>query len=142
MKELAYSSIYTIENFDNHGYVPPGNASPSSSTIDTTQITPLRSIVIDYSDAQSKINSNYAGLNASLTKYNDLRSVLVSNNKYNFDNTNHTDGSIAYINNKTPTIEDALKEDINTIIIQQNTNYILGSLCVASLLVFIIYNIE
>lgn len=77
-------------------------------------------------------------LTADINEHNNLRAKLTNdggNNDPVFQQYNDFDlGSGLDINNP-PTVKDAAKEDIDTMILQQNNTYILGMITVTTLLV-------
>jgi len=131
------------EGFDNHGYTPSAAvyskyaSNPTTSmptAITDNQITPLSKIADDYAGALSHIDSNQALLKQKIANYNGLHANLAKekDNKYDYDGS-----SINY--KKPPTINDALIEDANVMILQQNDIFALGSIAVATVLIAAIY---
>ena len=96
-------------------------------------------------DQYNKLNDlvgKYQDLSGNLDVYNDLRSEL-NNGIKNADGTavdeqinqyNDFSGNVLDID-RLPNVKDAAKEDIDTMIVQQNNTYILGMVTVTTLLI-------
>lgn len=158
-----YENSSTLEGFDEHGYSKPNNVaqqvtkgSPNNyiDAVNDNQITPLQSIATDYTGFAQQVNNNYGKIDANLTNVKNMRTIMreAPNNKYDFnpDSLPYYNGPGGCKDSKDPTIiracgnkattkQDALNDDIKTIILQQNTIYILGSITAASLLILAIY---
>jgi hypothetical protein len=144
----THNQYYGTEGFDNHGY----NSQPQmgndnnrvSDAINNNQVTPLDGITRDYINTVTQINSNYNDIDQNLSKVNQLRTQLNidanANNVYDFagDKLKYYNG-VNNADKKTPTVQDALNEDVKSMILEQNTIYILGSITAASLLIFAIF---
>lgn len=77
-------------------------------------------------------------LDADIDEYNDLRGKLTNsagNNDPEFQQYNDFASDSGLDINNPPTVKDAAKEDIDTMILQQNNTYILGMITVTTLLV-------
>lgn len=75
-------------------------------------------------------------LDADIDEYNNLRAKLNSNsNDPEFQQYNDFASTSGLDINNSPTVKDAAKEDIDTMILQQNNTYILGMITVTTLLV-------
>uniref|UniRef100_A0A6C0DD18 PA14 domain-containing protein n=1 Tax=viral metagenome TaxID=1070528 RepID=A0A6C0DD18_9ZZZZ len=138
------------ENFDNHDYKesekvlnksgnPGGNSSIPDSIIQN-QINPMIQISKDYSEMQQKVNDNYYDISNSIFKIRNnnktgIRDVL-SNDPTNIYDYN---GNTFNYNNKKPKKEDALKDDINILILEQNNLLMLGTITIAALLIGAVY---
>jgi hypothetical protein len=134
------------ENFDNHGYILStdsantfGNISIPQSIIQN-QINPLIQITQDYSELQKNVNDKYYDISNSIYKIKNnnntgIRDILSNdpNNVYDYS------GNLFKYNTKKPQKEDALKEDANIMILEQNNILMLGSITVAALLIGAIY---
>jgi hypothetical protein len=136
----------TKENFDNRGYnVPinsgnPGNNASIPDSIIQNQINPMIDISKDYSEMQQKVNDNYYDISNSIYKIKNnnntgIRDILSNdpNNIYDYN------GNLFKYNTKKPQKEDALKEDANIMILEQNNILMLGSITVAALLIGAVY---
>lgn len=130
------------EGFDNHGYVSDFNAyyntnHPASipTAIRNVKIKPLNEMGQDYSALLGQINQKYTEINEKIPTYNNIHDVMRDEprNIYDFK------GETLNYKNKNSTVTDALKEDVNTMILKQNEIYILGSITVATLLIAAIY---
>jgi len=141
---------YTKENFDNHGYKnsgivsntsanPGGNANIPDSII-KNQITPLIKISDDYSELQKNVNDKYYDISNSIYKIKNKNNTgirdVISNDP---NNTYDYNGNLLRYNTKKPQKEDALKEDANIMILEQNNILMLGSITVAALLIGAVY---
>jgi hypothetical protein len=127
-----------VENFDNHGFKPPSNLKADNviNDISLNQVAPLKLIAGDYSATLTQINSNYYDLSNGITNTAQLWNSLTADQKYDLS------GNLVYYSGinarKNPTIKDAMNEDVKSIILQQNTIYMLGSVTAASLLILAI----
>jgi len=138
------------ENFDNRGYTEsknvvnqsanPGNNANIPDSIDAKQIGPLIKISDDYSEMQRKVNNNYYDISNSIFKIRNnnktgIRDILSD------DPTNIYDysGNIFNYNSRKPKKEDALKDDINILILEQNNLLMLGTITIAALLIGAVY---
>jgi hypothetical protein len=134
------------ENFDNHNYnVPINSGNPGSNasipdSIITNQINPLIKISQDYSELQKNVNDKYYDISNSIYKIKNnnntgIRDILSNdpNNIYDYN------GNLFKYNTKKPQKEDALKEDANIMILEQNNILMLGSITVAALLIGAVY---
>jgi hypothetical protein len=105
--------------------------------IQSNQIDPLMKISSSYSNKLNQMSQNYTDLSGNIDSYNSLHKDLRNNNKkYNFNNIGADGKSILYYKDiKTPTVADGVQEDINIMLVQQNTMYIVGAVTAATLLV-------
>lgn len=144
------------ETFDNaHGYVPgntvrqatgnPGDTDNLPNRIKSNQITPLGGIATDYSTLLDKINDKHDDIKNNISTYAtnltnvtyDTTSTMNAENekKRSYDFNKDT---LAYNSNK-PTIQDAINQDLNILILQENQLYMLSAVTIAALLVGAIY---
>ena len=130
----------SVEGFDNHGYIDNNsynyNAITSTSIPDAIinqKIIPLAEMTNDYSHTLGKINSTYVDLSNNIQSITGVRDIMKNDpiNKYQFNAEDEL--------KKKQTITDALIEDKNAIILQQNDMYMLGTITVATLLIAAIY---
>jgi hypothetical protein len=138
------------ENFDNRGYkeskdvvnqsANPGDNNNIPNSIIQNQINPIIQISDDYSKLQKNVNDKYYDISNSILKIKNnnktgIRDILSNdpNNIYDYS------GNLFNYNNMKPKKENALKEDINTMILEQNNVLILGTITVATLLIGAIY---
>jgi hypothetical protein len=128
-----------VENFDNHGFKPSSNLKADNviNDISLNQVAPLKLIAGDYSATLTQINNNYYDLSNGITNTAQLWNSLTADQKYDLS------GNLVYYSGinarKNPTIKDAMNEDVKSIILQQNTIYMLGSVTAASLLILAIF---
>ena len=136
----------TKENFDNRGYnVPinsgnPGNNSSIPDSINANQIDPMIKISKDYSEMQRKVNNNYYDISNSIFKIRNNNKTGIRD-KLSDDPTNIYDysGNVFNYNSRKPNKEDALKDDINILILEQNNLLMLGTITIAALLIGAVY---
>jgi hypothetical protein len=140
----------TKENFDNHGYTDSynvvnvsantgGNSNIPDSIINK-QINPLIEISKDYNTLQQKVNDNYYDISNSIFKIRNnnktgIRDILLNDP----DNIYDYSGNLFNYNTKKPKKEDALKEDVNIMILEQNNLLMLGTITIAALLIGAVY---
>lgn len=79
--------------------------------------------------------------------YNFSENIILFNNKYTYltNNQNYDfSGNTIYTPNYTPpkTIQQGLKKDNNILLLQENTNYIIGTLTVSTLLIFLVMKLQ
>lgn len=135
-----------VEGFDNHDYKysgdpgKPGVNANIPDSIVSNQINPLIKISQDYSELQKNVNDKYYDISNSIYKIKNnnktgLRDMLSNdpNNIYDYS------GNFFKYNTKKPQKEDALKEDANIMILEQNNLLMLGSITVAALLIGAVY---
>jgi hypothetical protein len=76
--------------------------------------------------------------------YDFKNNVMLFNNKYTYLNNNNNkydfSGNTIYTPNYTPpkTIQQGLKKDNEILLLQENTNYIIGTLTASTLLIFLV----
>ena len=76
-----------------------------------------------------EIEENAKKIAGNIASFKEERDSLMKDKKYDFT------GNVLIGYNSKPTIMDALKEDVDTMVIQQNNIYILGTMTLAILLV-------
>lgn len=146
-----------VETFNNHGYVDgnkvretsgnPGDTDNLPNRIQQQQITPLNNIAADYSNLLGKIDGKYREIKTDLAGYNASRNLVASDStvqgdagndsrkKYDFE----TKGRTLLFNERKPSMQDAINEDLNMLILQENQMYMLGAITIATLLVGAVY---
>lgn len=77
------------------------------------------------------IQQNYTDLSNNIEKYKENVQAISANPKYDYSGN-----SLQLPGNKDPTILDAVEKDTNIFILQENTAYIIGSITMATLLIF------
>jgi hypothetical protein len=85
-------------------------------------------------DKLNDLDTKKKELDQKVTNYNTALQELDGTNDPVFDYYNDFSGNKLAFNRK-PNIRDAAKEDIDTMIVQQNNTYILGMITVTTLLV-------
>jgi hypothetical protein len=110
---------YFKEPFDNGDIV-------SAQSIAVNQLGPLKSISSQYANNLNQMSANYNSIAANVSQYDSLNKTLSSDPKYDFSGN-----SIV----KPPGILDGAREDIDVMLVQQNTMHIIGSVTAATLLV-------
>lgn len=118
----------------------PGNDKSLPDEIIDKQINPMIGIAKDYADLQQKINDKYYSIGDKLNNItNDnktgVRDILIDDPKQIYD----FKGETLYYGTKKPQKVDALKDDVQMMLVQTNDMFILGSLTIASLLIAAIY---
>jgi len=138
------------EGFDNHGYqnsditakksANPGDSNNLPERIIEKQINPITQSYQDYSNLQKDINNTYYDISSGIYKLTNykktgIRDILSSDeeNKYDFS------GNYFKYDTKKPRKEDAVKDDVNVMILEQNNMMMLGTLTIATLLIGAVY---
>ena len=109
------------------------NTNPKTNGDIQQNIQVLQRKNIDINSTNSKINSNFYDISNNLSNYNNLRAYMKMD-----DTETKTKYNTIDIPDKMDMIQttyDVRKEDINTILLQQNYIYILGSITCATLLI-------
>lgn len=80
----------------------------------------------------SNIGLTYNDISRNILSYNSLKNTLISD-----DNGRYQDFSGGYLayTDKSSSVKDAVKEDIHTMILQQNNSYIMGMLALSAVLI-------
>jgi hypothetical protein len=128
------------EGFQDYGYKPSNSikyntgAELKKEVIDN-QIGPMERISNDYSISQIYVDTNYISLGNNIKDVTNsdktgLRDILMRNPMYDFS------GNVVDNEKQSKTVVDAQIEDIDSIINQTNTIYILGSITMVTLLIF------
>jgi hypothetical protein len=138
------------EGFDNHGYqsnsdvamisANPGDSDNLPNRIIENQINPMIQISQDYNNLQQNINYKYYDISNNIMKITNsnntgIRDILSAdpNKMYDFS------GNYLKYFTKKPQKEDALKEDINRMVLEENNLFMLGTITIASLIIGTIY---
>jgi hypothetical protein len=146
-----YTRIGNFEPFDNYmnsekvnakyGYKPPPiDPKKQQAHIDAVnafQISPNAQLAANYSTLLTKIDTNYRDLSNNIAQITNpdktgLRDQLMADNKYDFSGN-----LLNYLDTK-PTIHDAIVEDTTSLLVQQNSVYVLATIACASVLIFTI----
>jgi hypothetical protein len=137
-----------VETFDNQGYKTssvvrniggnPGNNKSLPNQILNDQVYPMIAISKDYANLQNQINNKYNNIDSNINKItNDnqsgARDLLKTNDIYDYN------ANTLIYSTKKKHKEDAIKDDVNIMLMQTNDLFILGSLGVATLLIAAIY---
>ena len=99
------------------------------SNIENKKQQSLAEKVNGYANSTTQLNKNKNNLSTNIQSYNSTYQTLNNDPKYNF-NPKHNS-----ILEKKPTIMDGAQEDLNELIMNENNNYILGSIATATLLI-------
>jgi hypothetical protein len=131
------------EGFDNHGYTNSSTVLADNDIIGNImqkQIQPMIAISQDFGNLQGNISNNYYDISSQIYKITNssntgVRDILSSdaNDAYDYS------GNTLKFNSKKPRKEDALKDDVNIMILEQNNLLMLGTITIASLLIAAIY---
>jgi hypothetical protein len=132
------------EGFDNHGYANSStvinNNNDIIGNIIQKQIQPMIEISQDYKQLQTNINQNYYDISSQIYKITNAKNTgirdILSND---INNTYDYSGNYLKYNTKKPRKEDALKDDVNIMILEQNNLFMLGTITIATLLIAAIY---
>ena len=134
----AYSSFerignpYSIrENFDDHGY--------STQTSTSGQLQSLNSMNQDFVNMVVPVQQNQKILGNTIASYKALRSTLQTESMNSGDKYEWYGNALPYNVSTPATLEDARKKDNLSMVTTENNLYILGSITIASLLVFAVY---
>jgi len=139
-----------VDGFENYGYMNNKNISTIAANpginqniptfITDNQINPLTKMYQDYSKLQQNINDNYYDISSSVDKIKNnsktgVRDILSDDpdNIYDFS------GNVLNYTSKKPKKRDALKEDNQVMILEQNNLLMLGTITIATLLIGAIY---
>ena len=128
------------EGFDDYGYTPSNAIVYNTSTelkkeIVEKQVDPMIQVSRDYSTSLLNVDTKYTLIGNKINDItNDnktgLRDILSNNPMYDFS------GNVLDNEKQNKTVVDARIEDIDSIINQTNTIYILGSITMVTLLIF------
>lgn len=115
----------------------------TADCITNVQIPNIRSNASEFSELQSQINTKYHNTNNLVNNYNanlkalDPRIPGKDIYKFNDPNSYIPDKYVVNQPNSKPnfTIDDGIKHDLDQLIFQQNSIYILGTLTAATLII-------
>jgi hypothetical protein len=131
-----------IENFDNHGYTNSSivlNSDNIKGNIIQQQLQPMIEISKDYNQLQGNISNKYYEINGTINNISNsnntgIRDILSTNYEmYDFS------GNYLNYTSKIPKKYDALNDDMNIMILEQNNLLILGTITIATLIIGAIY---
>jgi hypothetical protein len=106
--------------------------------VSNLQIAPMKEIANDYTANITLINKNYIDISNNLSATNSLLSTIINDPQNNYDHRGDALNYDGVNGSKRSNINDAINDDIKSIILQQNTIYILGSIAAATLLILAI----
>ena len=109
------------------------NPNPKTNSDISTNIQTLQQESTNLNNTDSKINSNLNNLTNNISNYNNQRAYMQMDNPGN--PTKYNTVTIPDRTDMIHTTYDVRKEDINTLLLQQNYIYILGSVTCATLLI-------
>jgi hypothetical protein len=102
----------------------------------------LDKITSELQEKQEVVNNNYVSTIDYIKKHYSKTKLLDENELYNTNDANkiafNTYYPLIYDSKPDTTIQDAIKNDTNTMILQQNTLYTIGTITAATLLIFAI----
>jgi hypothetical protein len=146
-----------VETFDTHGFQDgnvvrqtsgnPGDTDNLPNRIMQNQITPLTGIATDYSNLLGAVDGKYRDIRTNIAGYNSARQAVSYDSTIKGDVVNdskkvydfETQGRTLLYNERKPTMADAINEDLNMLILEENQLYMLGTITIATLLVGAIY---
>ena len=101
-----------------------------------TQISTIRNNASEFSELQDYINTNYIETNNLLQNYNDNVKHLAPSYQFN-DPNSYIPKKYTITENYKPddNINDGIQRDLDQLVFQQNSIYILGSITAATLLI-------
>jgi hypothetical protein len=148
---LDSTRISAFEPFNNYtnsaqvnaqyGYTPPPVDPVKQQTyinaVNKFQISPNAELASNYSTLLTKIDKNYRDLSNNIAKITNpsqtgLRDQLMADAKYDFS------GNLLNYLDQKPTIHDAIVEDTTSLLVQQNSVYVLATIACASVIIFTI----
>jgi hypothetical protein len=143
----TFNTVYTYQTGNSVRQVSgnPGDTDNLPNRISTNQVDPLNKIAEVYSKSIDKVNDKHDEIKTNISAYEtNLKKVNytattqndIENEKkriYDFPGN-----SLAY-NSHKPTIYDAINEDLNILILEENQLYMLSAITIAALLVGAIY---
>lgn len=89
-----------------------------------------------YNTTLDSINTNADKIQTSITEHSQLQQKLGEKEIYKYTVDSTKDGKLMM---KTPTMSQAMTEDVNQMLMHQNTTYIMGSLAAATVLITAIF---
>ena len=128
------------EGFEDYGYTPSNmipytTASQFKSDVIENQVGPMIKVSQDYSTSLLNVDTKYTTIGNNINDITNnnktgIRDVMMNNQMYDFS------GSVLNIDRPYKTVVDAQIEDIDSMISNANTVYILGSITLVTLLIF------
>jgi len=105
--------------------------------ISNSEIGPLNKASVDYNTLLAKINNRYRDISGNVnlitnSQGSGVRDIMVANDRYDY-----AAGHLNVIHKK-PELQDGMKEDSITMLSQQNSVFILGTICSTALLILAI----
>ena len=105
--------------------------------VSNTQIPEARRLNTDYNAMLTRINTRYYDISSNVnaitnTQGTGYRDVMLNNDMYDYS------GDLLNVVNKKPEYRDAVKEDSVMLLSQQNSIFILGTICSTALLILAI----
>lgn len=105
--------------------------------ISNTEIGPLNKASVDYNTLLAKINTRYNDISGNVRlitneKGSGVRDILMADERYDYA------GGKLNVIHKKPELQDGMKEDSITMLSQQNSVFILGTICSTALLILAI----
>jgi hypothetical protein len=128
------------EGFEDYGYTPSNmipqyTSSQFKSDVINSQVNPMIQISSDYSTSLLNVDTKYTLIGNGITTITNtdqtgIRDIMVNNPMYDFS------GNSLNNDDRKKTVVDAQIEDIDSMVKNTNTVYIIGSITLVTLLVF------
>jgi hypothetical protein len=128
------------EGFEDYGYTPSNNipeytTSQLKTDVIEKQINPMIQVSTDYSTSLLNVDTKYKSIGNGIntitnTNKTGIRDIMMNNPMYDFS------GNVLNSENKSKVVVDAQIEDIDSMVSNINTVYILGSITLVTLLIF------
>jgi len=128
------------EGFEDYGYTPSNMIpyyTPSQLKTDVieNQVKPMIQVSTDYSTSLLNVDTKYKSIGNGINKITNtnktgIRDIMMNNPIYDFS------GNVLNSENKGKAVVDAQIEDIDSMVSNINTVYVLGSITLVTLLIF------
>lgn len=128
------------EGFEDYGYTPSNmipytTSSQFKSDVIKNQVNPMIKVSQDYSTSLLNVDTKYTTIGNNINDITNnnktgIRDIMMNNQMYDFS------GNVLNVDRPYKTVVDAQIEDIDSMISNANTVYILGSITLVTLLIF------
>ena len=135
MQPIGMSTYENYENYDTTDFITTPTKNGALRDIRDKKVIPLIGIATDVSSKIGDLSSNYILLQSQIGKHTTVYTDLTRNDvlkQYDFKTAN-TYPQYRYPD-LPPTLVDGARDDLDQMIIQENTMYILGTITTATLL--------